>query len=131
VSEQLELISLAEVIEQIKTDLLTNPAGANPAFFIDGVEVTAQVVAHREKAEGNKAGVGIGLAVLGFKANAGVDTKTTLGNQSTQTVTIKLSPLLTKESYLASLDTAARDALVQSAAQVITRSAHGVSTDPV
>lgn len=82
-SEQVELISLADLIEQVKADLLSKGAGDNPAFFIDGVEVAAQVVARRDKAEGGKAGLGISLAVLGLKADAGIHTKTTLGSQLT------------------------------------------------
>jgi len=130
-SEQLELISLADLIEQIKTDLLTKGAGANPAFFIDGVEIAAQVVARREKAEGGKAGLGISLAVLGLRADAGVDTKTTLGSQLTQTVTIKLSPLLSKEQYLAQLGDPERERVTQTAAKVVARGTRGGSGNPV
>ncbi len=130
-SEQLELISLADLIEQIKTDLLTKGAGNNPAFFIDGVEIAAQVVARREKAEGGKAGLGISLAVLGLRADAGVDTKTTLGSQLTQTVTIKLSPLLSKEHYLAQLGDAERERVTGTAAKVVARGTRGRSGNPV
>ena len=128
--EQLELISLAELIERIKTDLLTT-AGDRPAFFIDGVEVTAQVVARRDRAEGGKAGVGISLAVLGLKADAGLDTRTTLGSQLTQGVTIRLSPLLSKEEYLAGLEAGERDRVMQTAADVVTRGTRRGSADPV
>jgi hypothetical protein len=130
-SEQLELISLADLIEQIKTDLLTKGVGNNPAFFIDGVEIAAQVVARREKAEGGKAGLGISLAVLGLRADAGVDTKTTLGSQLTQTVTIKLSPLLSKEHYLAQLGDAERERVTQTAAELVARGTRGGSGNPV
>jgi hypothetical protein len=103
-NESVELISLSELIEQVKADLLTQVAtrGArNPLFFVDAVELTAQVVARREKGEGGQAG--LSLSVLGFKADAGIDTKTTVGSQLTQSVTIKLSPLLGKADYLQGL----------------------------
>jgi hypothetical protein len=99
----LELISLSELIEQIKQDLLAEPAAdaTPPLFVVDGVEITAQVVVKREKAEGGKAG--LALSVLGFGADAGVDTKTRVGAELTQTLSIKLSPLFNKGDYLARL----------------------------
>jgi len=118
-SKQLELISLAELIEQIKADLLAKGPGDSPALFVDGIEVTAHVVARRDTTQGGKAGLGIKLAVLGLTADAGVDTQTTLGSQQTQTVTIKLSPLLTKEQYLAKLTAQERDRVEKTAAQLI------------
>jgi hypothetical protein len=60
-NDSLELISLAELIEQVKADLLAGARGgpgAKPVFFVDGVEVTAQVVVRRERNEGGKAGPG-------------------------------------------------------------------------
>jgi hypothetical protein len=130
-SEQVELISLADLIEQVKTDLLSKRAGDNPAFFVDGVEVAAQVVVRRDKAEGGKAGLGISLAVLGLKADAGIATKTTLGSQLTQTVTIKLSPLLSKEEYLGQLGADERDRVMQTAAEIVTRGTGSGSGNPV
>jgi hypothetical protein len=88
-------------------------------FFIDAVEVTAQVVVQRNKAEGGKAG--LSLAVLGLKADAGIDTKTTVGSELTQSITIKLSPLLGKADYLARLAPEQRQALDEAAAQAIVR----------
>ncbi len=50
-NKSIEMISLSELIEPIKADLLgpADPSGArNPLFFIDAVEVTAQVVEQRK-----------------------------------------------------------------------------------
>jgi hypothetical protein len=126
-SEQYELISLAELIDQIKADLLAPRENPDPAFYIDGIEVTAQVVATRNQTEGGKAG--IGLSVLGLKADAGVDTHSSLGGQATQTVTIKLSPLLSREDYLKQLGDDERGRIEQIAARVVTRG--GSSADSV
>ncbi|WP_133512477.1 trypco2 family protein [Candidatus Thiosymbion oneisti] len=130
-SDQVELISLAELIEQIKTDLLTNAVSDNPAFFIDGIEVTAQVVARRDRAKGGKASTGINLAVLGLRADAGLDIKTALGSQLTQTVTIKLSPLLTKDESLGHLDPTSRYEVEHNAAEILIRGARGESPNAV
>lgn len=121
--EQLELISLAELIDQIKTDLLIKGKGGNPAFIIDGVEVTAQVVARKDKADGGNAA--LSLSVLGLKADAGLDTKTTLASQLTQTVTIKLSPLLAKDEYLSQLSDEERIGIKEAAARVVARGIRG------
>ena len=125
-NESIELISLAELIEQIKTDLLdrVGARGArDPLFFVDAVEITAQVVVRRDKAEGGKAG--LSLAVLGLKADAGIDTKTTVGSQLTQGITIKLSPLLSKEDFLAGLAPEQRQGLDEAAAKAIVRGGRG------
>ena len=128
--EQPELISLADLIEQVKNDLLTNPA-THPAFYIDGIEIAAQVVASRSKSEGGKAGVGLNLSVLGFKADAGINSQTALASEMTQTVTIKLSPLLSKEDYLAQLNDAGKDHIEQHAAKVAARGNRAASANPV
>lgn len=123
----LELISLSELIEQIKQDLLAKPVGdaTSPLFMVDGVEITAQVVVKREKAEGGKAG--LKLSVLGFGADAGVDTKTTVGAQLTQTLSIKLSPLLDKADYLDSLSPEERGTHRRAMLQALVR---GPDQDP-
>jgi hypothetical protein len=116
--DQLEPISLADLIDQVKRDLL-DPAvtgGAEPPLlYVDAIEVTAQVVARREKGEGGKAG--LSLSVLGLKADAGVDTKTGVAGQLTQAVTVKLSPLVTKAEYLEGLSASRRDKLAETAAK--------------
>lgn len=96
-----ELISLSELITKVKSDLLSQTGldnKNNPLLFLEEVEITAQVVAKREKGEGGKAG--LSLSVLGFGADAGVDTKTTVASELTQTVTVKLSPLFGKAEYV-------------------------------
>jgi hypothetical protein len=117
-SEPYELISLSELIEQIKRDLMANRQ-SDPALYIDGIEVSAQVVATRNKTEGGNAG--IGLAVLGLKADAGLDSHSTLGSQLTQTVTIKLSPLLSREEIVRQLDPDARKEVEQAIRQGLVR----------
>ncbi len=128
--ESVELISLSELIEQIKADLMLGASaeGArDPLFFVEGVEVTAQVVARREKGEGGKAG--LSLSVLGFKADAGVDSKTTVGNQLTQTVSIKLTPLLSKEEYLRRLTPEQQARMEETAAKAVVRGGGGSSKE--
>jgi len=120
-SEPYELISLSDLIEQIKADLLAPGRNSDPAFYIDGIEVAAQVVATRNKTEGGKAG--IGLSVLGLKADAGLDSHSTLGSQLTQTVTIKLSPLFDREEYMQRLDSDAHDEVEQVMRQSVVRGA--------
>jgi hypothetical protein len=126
-----ELISLSELIEQIKQDLLATPAAdpTSPLFMVDGVEITAQVVVKRERAEGGKAG--LKLSVLGFGADAGVDTKTTVGAQLTQTLSIKLSPLLNKTDYLESLSREEQDRLRAGMAQALVRGARDDPAGPI
>jgi hypothetical protein len=120
-SESVEFISLSELIEQVKVDLLSGggPSAPGPLFFVEAVEVSAQVVARREKGEGGKAG--LSLSVLGLKADAGIDTKTTVGSQLTQTVTIKLSPLLSKDAYLARLAPDQRQGVEDATAKALAR----------
>jgi hypothetical protein len=43
--------------------------------------------------------------VLGFGANADIDSKTSVAHELTQSVTIKLSPLLDKAEYVQQLTT--------------------------
>lgn len=126
-SDELELISLSDLIAQVKADLLTSKNKPDPAFYIDGIEIAAQVVATTNKIEGGKAG--IGLSVLGLKADAGIDTHTSLGSQLTQTVTIKLSSLLSREQYLEQVDEDERNKIKETAAKVLTRG--GDSADSV
>lgn len=101
-----ELVSLSELIAKVKSDLLSQiqPEGEEtqtPLLFVDGVEITARVLAKRERGEGGKAG--LSLSVLGFGADAGIDTKTTVSRELTQNVTIKLSPLFGKAAYIEGL----------------------------
>ncbi len=120
-SKEAELISLSDLVAKIKSDLLAQiqPKNSLPLLYIDEIEVTAQVVAKREKGEGGNAG--LSLSVLGIGAEAGVDTKTTIGREMTQSVTLKLSPLLNKEEYLEQLGDEDR-AKVQTQAHAVARS---------
>jgi len=114
--DNIELISLADLIDQVKRDLLkpAHSGGAEPPLlYVDAIEVTAQVVAQRERGEGGKAG--LSLSVLGLKANAGIDTTTSVGSQLTQAVTIKLSPLVTKTESLQGLSPTQREELAETA----------------
>lgn len=100
-SNAVELISLSELIEQVKEDLLSKvqtESKETPLLFMEEIEVSAQVVAKREKGEGGKAG--LSLAVFGLGAEAEVNTETSIGHELTQTVRIKLTPLYGKEEYL-------------------------------
>ncbi len=101
--QELEFISLAELIDNVKNDLLkqNQPAGDDkqpPLLFIEEIEITAQVVVQRGKSEGGKAG--LKFAVLGFGTNAEVHTKSDVSQQLTQSFKLKLTPLHSKETYL-------------------------------
>ncbi len=103
-TQGVELISLSELITKVKDDLLTQTVIDNKnsrLLFLEEIEITAQVVVKRGKGEGGKAG--LSLSVLGFGADAGVDTKTTVARELTQTVTVKLSPLFGKAEYMQGL----------------------------
>ena len=103
-SADVPLISLSERIAKVKSDLLarvTSEGEERPLPFVDGIEITAQVVAKREKGEDGKAG--LSLSVLGFGADAGVDAKTTVARALARKVTVKLSPLLTRAEFAQAL----------------------------
>jgi len=121
-SSEIELVSLSELIDKVKSDLLAQVKPERedtPLLFVDGVEITAQVLAKREKGEGGKAG--LSLSVLGFGANAGIDTKTTIARELTQTVTIKLSPLLGKAEYVEGLGPKDRSEMLRMANKALIR----------
>jgi hypothetical protein len=121
-----ELISLSELIAKVKSDLLSQVTLAgedNPMLFVDGIEITAQVVAKREKGEGGKAG--LSLSVLGFGTSAGIDTKTTVASQLTQAVTIKLSPLIGKAEYVEGLEPAEKSKVLGIVKQALVRGQSG------
>jgi len=130
-SSTIELISLSELIAKVKSDLMAqveSDSGA-PMLFVEGIELVAHVVAKREKAEGGKAG--LSLSVLGFGANAGVDTKTTIGGELTQTVSVKLSPLLDKADYLAKISPAQKDQLHKTMVQSLVRGSNIDGPGPI
>jgi hypothetical protein len=114
-----ELISLAELIEQVKADLLASAPTAPAVFFIDGVEVTAQVLAQRQRMEGGKAG--LRLSVLGAKAEAGVDSHTTVAADRIQTVKVHLTPLIDKAEAMTRLAEDERERVRAEAVQAVMR----------
>ena len=82
-------IGLSELIEKVKTDLLTPPKEKTaPFLFVDSVELELQVVV---KKEGE---AGIEVDVIGF---GGANFGGNVGKEQVQTVKITLSPLFTKE----------------------------------
>ncbi|MCP4697212.1 MAG: hypothetical protein GY862_10225 [Gammaproteobacteria bacterium] len=102
--QDIELIPLSELIAKVKSDLLAQvdpESEETPLLFVDEIEITARVVAKREKGESGKAG--LNLSVFGLGVNAGVDSKTVAANELAQSITLKLSPLLTKAEYTAQL----------------------------
>lgn len=103
-ASDVEPIALSELIAKVKSDLLAgaDPAGEQaPLLYVDAVEITAQVVAKREESGGAKAG--LSLSILGYGVKAGLDAKTAVSHDLTQTVTVKLSPVLSKADYLGAL----------------------------
>jgi hypothetical protein len=86
-------IGLAELIEQVKAELLTPPKDKNkakttPFLFVESVELELQVTVKREGKTGVKVNV---LSVGGAEAGGGIS------KDRIQKVTVKLSPLFDKE----------------------------------
>jgi hypothetical protein len=121
-SQNIELISLSELIAKVKSDLLSQvkPHGLDTALlFVDEISITAQVIAKREQGEGGKAG--LKLSVLGLGANAGIDSKTTVAHELTQNVTLKLSPLIDKTEYVQKLTSEQKNQLRNTIQQGVVR----------
>ncbi|NEO35506.1 MAG: hypothetical protein F6J90_03935 [Moorea sp. SIOASIH] len=82
-------IGLAELVEQVKGELLTPAKNKTaPFLFVESVELELQVTLKREGKAGIKMNV---LSVGGAEASGGV------GQDSLQKVKVKLSPLYSKE----------------------------------
>ncbi|MCL2933942.1 MAG: hypothetical protein MGG11_17345 [Trichodesmium sp. MAG_R03] len=86
-----ESIGLAELIEKVKTELLTPPNPTEksvPFLFVDNLELELQVVVKKD------AKTGLKIDVIGIGgANIGGD----VAQQNLQKVKVSLSPLFTKE----------------------------------
>ncbi len=96
-----ELISLSDLIAQVKSDLLSRPLVGDtedPLYYLDSIELTAQVVASRTIDKGGNAGVS--LSVLGFSAEVGGEVKSAGFAENTQTVRLTLSPLVDKAEFV-------------------------------
>ncbi len=88
-----ESIGLAELIEQVKAELLASPtdqkkAKTAPFLFVESVELELQVTVKKEGKAGIKVDV---LSVGGAEAGGGI------GQDKIQKVKVKLSPLYDKE----------------------------------
>ncbi|NEO13286.1 MULTISPECIES: trypco2 family protein [unclassified Moorena] len=82
-------IGLAELIEQVKGELLTPPKDKTaPFLFVESVELELQVTLKKEGKAGIKVNV---ISVGGAEAGGGV------GQDNIQKVKVKLSPLYSKE----------------------------------
>jgi hypothetical protein len=86
-------IGLAELIEQVKAELLAPPtdtekAKTAPFLFVESVELELQVTVKRDA----KAGVKVDVVSV-----AGVDAGSSVGQDKIQKVKVKLSPLYEKE----------------------------------
>ncbi len=79
-------IGLAEFIEQVKKELLIQPASSTPLLSVDQVELELQVTIHKE----GSAGIQIQIIQAGGK----------LGSDDVHTVKVTLTPLLSKEERL-------------------------------
>lgn len=87
-------IGLAELIEQVKRELLTTyPQKENdtPIFVVDSVELELQITVKKD----GKGGVKVNVLAFG-----GVDASTGVSRDDVQKVKVKLSPLLSKEEIL-------------------------------
>jgi hypothetical protein len=88
-------ITLQELIEKVKADLLTTNIGRGyPLFFIDEVDLEVAVSISAE--------VSGGLSIKVLEIGPEIGSKLT--NQKTHTVTIKLSPILSREEQRALID---------------------------
>lgn len=87
-------IGLAELIQQVKQELLTtypNSKNDTPIFSVDSVELELQVTVKKDGKGGVKVNV---LSFGGGELSGGVS------RDDVQKVKVKLSPLLTKEQIL-------------------------------
>lgn len=87
-------IGLAELVEQVKKELLSSVPGNSsdaPILFVESVELELKVTASRE---GN-GGVKIDVLSIG-----GGEVKGTLKRENVHTVKVKLSPLFDKERLM-------------------------------
>lgn len=79
-------LGLAELIEQVKQELLSKRDTTTPLFSVDQVELELQVLIHKE----GKAGVKVYVVEAGIAAN----------RDDVQKVKVTLSPLLNKQELL-------------------------------
>lgn len=94
--EPKQLISLSTLIETIKDDLLENPS-KNSLFYIEGIEITAEVITTKSHTVEGK----LDVSILSFGVNGNIDRH--VEKEQTQLVKIKLAPLLSKEEFLKNL----------------------------
>ncbi len=101
----MESIGLAEYIERVKQDLLDEQfvkGGETPLFAVDEIEIELSVVATKEGSGSGKIGFKLGVPLTGeFSAEGGGGGK--YGQEDTQTIRVKLQPLLNKEQILAQM----------------------------
>ena len=105
-----DLISLADVIQQLKADL--KPIQDDPLFYLDSIEIEAQVVVSREHGGDIKLSV---LNFLGAEANAKHEAA------YTQSIKINLSPIFSKEELKNALPPDRLSQAKQSACQTVMR----------
>lgn len=116
------LISLADFIQQIKQDLAENQV-EDPVFYIDGIEIEAQVVASKEE-NGN---AGLKLSILNFAVNAGVASKSS--QVQTQTLKISLSPIMSKEELKDKLSDEDMEKVTEKTRNTVFRGASNTTTE--
>lgn len=114
-AEDSQLIGLADFIQQLKADLAPREEQDEPLFYIDSIELEAQIVASQEQT--GKAG--LKLSILNFGADAGVGTKN--AETHTQKLKISLSPILSKEELKGTLSEEEKQRMESSARQRVMR----------
>jgi Trypsin-co-occurring domain 2 len=102
-------IGLADLIQQVKQDLLSTVPGESadaPIFLVESVELELKVAVRQEGKTGIKIDV---LAIGGGEVGAGVS------QDKTHTVKVKLSPLFDKERLMEFYQTFHPDKVIASA----------------
>ncbi len=122
-------ISLAEFIRQVRQDLLNEQysrQGGAPLVAIQEIEVEVSVVATREA--GGGATAGLKLTVPGLaEASSELAGEGKLSKANTQTVRVKLNPLLNAEQLLAQMSPEELAEIQAQAKKYLTRSTRGAA----
>jgi hypothetical protein len=117
-------IGLAELIEQVKRELLSTALGQTkdaPILFVDSVELELQVTVKRE----GKGGIKIDVVAIG-----GAELRGTTGREDVHTVKVTLSPLFDKARLLEFYQTLDSDQVPKSVKQSLDALFKGDDEDP-
>lgn len=117
-------IGLADLIQQVKQELLSTVPGENtdtPIMFVESVELELQVAVSRE------GGGGIKIDVLSF---GGAEANAAMSQERSHTVKVKLSPLFDKEKLMEFYETLHPDKIPSSVKQSLNALLKGTEPNP-